>query len=319
MKVFHCDHCGSLVFFENTRCVSCGHVLAFLPDLMVVGSLDPVETSGLLWKSPLPASEGRAYRLCANYRDAQVCNWSVDARDANPLCRSCRLTRVIPDQGVDGNQRAWYRLEVAKRRLLYTLLSLHLPIADQDDTDPRPAFKFLADAGPQAHVLTGHADGTITINIAEADDAERERRRADLGEPYRTLLGHMRHEIGHYYWKQLVQAAPDRLARFRDLFGDDRIDYQAALQDHYDGPSSDWQDRFISNVRERASVGGLGRNVGALPAHVRYGRDSGGLRRVTSAQASRRPGSGRGCLSMPGKRGHRSTICWKAGFRLPIC
>jgi hypothetical protein len=152
MKVFHCDHCGSLVFFENTRCVSCGHVLAFLPDLMVVGSLDAVETSGLLWRSPMPAAEGRVYRLCANYRDAQVCNWSVDARDANPLCRSCRLTRVIPDQGVDGNQRAWYRLEVAKRRLLYTLLSLHLPIADQDDTDPRPAFEFLADAGPRAHV-----------------------------------------------------------------------------------------------------------------------------------------------------------------------
>jgi len=134
MKVFHCDHCGSLVFFENTHCVSCGHLLAFLPDLLVLGSLDPVETSDLLWRSPLPAAAGRTYRLCANYRDAQVCNWSVDADDDNPLCRSCRLTRVIPDQGVEGNQLAWYRLEVAKRRLLYTLLSLHLPIEGQDDT-----------------------------------------------------------------------------------------------------------------------------------------------------------------------------------------
>ncbi len=124
MKVFHCDHCGNLVFFENTRCVSCGHVLAFLPDLMVLGSLDPVETSELLWQSPLPAAAGRTYRLCANYRDRQVCNWSIDADDDNPLCRSCRLTRVIPDLGVEGNQVAWYRLEVAKRRLLYTLLSL---------------------------------------------------------------------------------------------------------------------------------------------------------------------------------------------------
>ena len=247
MKVFHCDHCGSLVFFENTHCVSCGHLLAFLPDLLVLGSLDPVETSDLLWRSPLPAAAGRTYRLCANYRDAQVCNWSVDADDDNPLCRSCRLTRVIPDQGVEGNQLAWYRLEVAKRRLLYTLLSLHLPIEGQDDTGPRPAFEFLADDGRRAHVLTGHADGTITINIAEADDAERERRRTDLGEPYRTVLGHMRHEIGHYYWAQLVQAAPDRLTRFRDLFGNDRLDYQAALQHHYkNGPSMDWQDHFIS-------------------------------------------------------------------------
>ena len=40
MKIFHCDHCQQLVFFENTHCVSCGHVLAFLPDLLEIASLE---------------------------------------------------------------------------------------------------------------------------------------------------------------------------------------------------------------------------------------------------------------------------------------
>ena len=96
-------------------------------------------------------------------------------------------------------------------------------------------------------MLTGHLNGVVTINVSEADDAERERRRAGLAEPYRTLLGHMRHEVGHYYWKRLVTGDADRLARFRELFGDDRDDYAAALTRHYQsGPPQDWQDRFVS-------------------------------------------------------------------------
>jgi hypothetical protein len=246
MKVFHCDHCGGLVFFENTHCMNCGHLLAFLPDLMVVGSLDASDDSEEFWTSPLPAARGHTYHLCANYRDAQVCNWSVDARDGRSLCRSCRLTKVIPDLGVQGNQRAWYRLEAAKRRLLYTLLTLQLPI-EGADAGTSLAFEFLSDTGAQSHVLTGHANGTITVSIAEADDAERERRRTQLGEPYRTLLGHMRHEIGHYYWTVLVQADPERLSRFRQLFGEDAVDYADALKQHYqNGPPADWQDRFIT-------------------------------------------------------------------------
>src|SRR5688572_30555300 len=122
MKVFHCDHCRQMVFFENTLCVNCGHLLAFLPRLMLVGSLDPVDDTQTSWTSPLPAAAGRTYRLCANYRGGQVCNWAVDDGDDNPLCVSCRLTQVIPDLSVAGYQSAWYRLEVAKRRLLYTLM-----------------------------------------------------------------------------------------------------------------------------------------------------------------------------------------------------
>ncbi len=232
MKVFHCDNCDHLVFFENTQCVSCGHRLGFLPDQMDMGSLDT----------------HREYRLCRNYEELDVCNWAIPPGDPNPLCQSCRLTRVIPDLAVDGHKAAWYRLEVAKRRVVYTLLNLGLPLeAAGDRGDDALAFQFMADPPGGQPVLTGHADGVITVNIAEANDAERERRRHALGEPYRTLLGHIRHEIGHYYWTRLIARGAAALARFRELFGDEREDYAAALKRHYDsGPPADWQDRFVT-------------------------------------------------------------------------
>jgi hypothetical protein len=257
MKVFHCDHCGHLLFFENTHCVRCGQLVAYLPDLALVGSLDQNqgENEGQndaqygaprTWRSPLNAAAGRAYRLCRNYEQEQTCNWAVLAEDANPLCVSCRLTRVIPDLEKNENRQAWYRLEVAKRRLIFTLLQLRLPIVARDE-DPEGglAFEFKADAA-DSPVLTGHATGIITINVAEADDAERERRRTSLHEPYRALAGHLRHESGHYYWDRLIKAG-DALEGFREAFGDERADYNAALQAYYaDGAPPDWQERFIS-------------------------------------------------------------------------
>ncbi len=247
MRVFHCDHCGQLIFFENVRCVHCEHLLAYLPDLGVVGSLERVGDG--LWQSPLPRAEGRRYRLCPNYTRENVCNWAVPADDPNPLCRSCRLTRVIPDLSAPGHRLAWAKLETAKRRLIYTLLALELPLVDRGADPGRGlAFEFLADPpDPSApRVLTGHAGGVITVNVAEADDAERERRRLQMHEPYRTLLGHLRHEIGHYYWDLLLRDSP-RLEAFRAHFGDERADYAAALERHHaDGPPADWQEHYIS-------------------------------------------------------------------------
>jgi hypothetical protein len=252
VNVFHCDHCRHLLFFENTRCVKCGHLLAFLPELMIVGSLDPftsdADEGAGLWTSPLPSAAGRRYRLCANYERLGICNWALDAAEDSTLCVSCRLTTVIPDLSVAGHRDAWFKLEGAKRRLLYTLLKLGLPLGDADAALPPLTFQFLADAAPeQPPVLTGHAGGVITINLAEADDAERERRRAALGEPYRTLLGHMRHESGHFYWSLLVERDAARLERFRRLFGDDTRDYGGSLQQHYAaGPPPDWRERFVT-------------------------------------------------------------------------
>lgn len=246
MKVFHCDHCGHLLFFENVECVSCRHRLAYLPDLRLVGSLDE-DAEG--WRSPLPKAAGRRYRLCRNYTDHEVCNWAVGADDPNPLCISCRLTRVIPDLATPEHRVAWYRVETAKRRVVFTLTGLGLPLRNrEEDPEAGLAFEFLADPPePDApRILTGHAGGVITINIAEADDAERERRRASMHEPYRTLLGHLRHEIGHYYWDRLI-AGEAAVEEFRTLFGDERRDYSQALRQHYaEGPPPDWHAWFVS-------------------------------------------------------------------------
>jgi hypothetical protein len=246
MKVFHCDHCQNPVFFENTRCLRCGHALAFLPELDCIGSLEPAGEG--LWWSPIPAAEGKTYRLCTNH-DEGVCNWAVNSDDDNPLCFSCRLTRVIPDLSAPGNKEAWQKLEIAKRRMLYSLYRLRLPVRSKsEDAEKGLVFEFLADpADPSAApVITGHANGLITINLKEADDAHREQHRVAMHEPYRTVLGHFRHEIGHYYWEVLLADGP-RLEDFRAQFGDERADYSAALQRHYQqGGPSDWQERFIS-------------------------------------------------------------------------
>ncbi len=246
MRVFHCDHCGHLLFFENTTCVACGHLVAYLPDLQLIGSLDRADDA--VWRSPLDKASG-TYRLCRNYESEQVCNWAIADGDDNPLCLSCRLTRVTPALDMPGHREAWYRLEVAKRRLLVTVFALNLPVRGRhDDAERGLTFEFKADPhdGSAPPVMTGHDNGVITINIAEADDAERERRRVSMHEPYRTLLGHMRHESGHYYWIRLVEGGPAQ-DRFRELFGDERRDYAEALRTHYaNGASADWPDRFIS-------------------------------------------------------------------------
>jgi hypothetical protein len=248
MRVFHCDHCSFPLFFENIRCERCGHTLAYLPDLQIIGSLGAVPNDPARYTSPVDGAAGKTYRLCENYTVHNVCNWAVPDEDPNPLCRCCRLTRVLPDLSVEGNQAKWLALERAKRRLVYALLEFGLPVRSVlEDADTGLAFHFLSDVPGGPRVLTGHAAGTITMNIAEADDVERERRRLELHEPYRTLLGHFRHESGHYYWDLLIRDDPARLESFRKVFGDERADYDAALRDHYaNGPRPNWHDHFVS-------------------------------------------------------------------------
>ena len=247
MKVFHCDHCQQLIFFENIRCVNCDHALAYLPDVEDMAALESADDG--LWKTATAATDERTYRLCHNYSEANVCNWAVPAADPNPLCYSCRLTRVIPDLSRPENRGEWYSLEVAKRRLVYNLQGLGLPLANRiDDPERGLAFEFLADpVDPAApRFLTGYDNGVITINVAEANPAEREKRRVSMREPYRTLLGHFRHEVGHYYWDRLIKDSAI-VEGFREQFGDERPDYSAALAAHYQaGPPTDWQENFVS-------------------------------------------------------------------------
>jgi hypothetical protein len=246
VKLFECQYCGQLLYFENTRCERCDRRLGYLAERTDLSALEPEDDD--CWR-PLAAPDQRV-RFCAN-ADHEACNWMVPAGGGpGQRCRACRLNRTVPDLDRPEHRLLWQRLEAAKRRLVYGLLRLRLPLSGKDeDPDAGLAFDILADPEPGQDgpkVMTGHADGLITINLAEADDAERERRRQDMAEPYRTLLGHFRHEVGHYYWERLVRSGP-WLEPFRAGFGDERRDYDDSLAAHHaDGPPAGWREQFVS-------------------------------------------------------------------------
>ena len=241
MKLFSCQGCGQLLYFENVRCESCGRALGYLPERAEITALEPDGT--------VLADPGRRYKYCSN-NGLGVCNWMLPADSGEEFCSACRHNNIIPDLSVPGHGRLWGRIETAKHRLFYSLLRLCLPLENRDDDPSRGlAFNFLADP-PESHaagVMTGHNKGLITLALKEADDVVREKTRSEMGEPYRTLLGHFRHESGHYFWDRLVASDPAMLNACRALFGDDRIDYGEALKQHYEaGGAANWQDNYVS-------------------------------------------------------------------------
>lgn len=248
-RAFRC-HCGRPVFFRNSRCLACGTPLGYAP---AEHQLHPLQagTEPGTWVVKGNGAGGRTpYRRCANFDTAAACNWLVAPHDFTgvpALCAACRLNRTIPDLSHSPNPPLWLHVERAKRRLVSQLIGLGLPIRSRaDDPHQGLAFDILSTLPGQPRVLTGFHDGIITINLEEADDAVRERTRVDLREPYRTLLGHFRHEVGHYYWRRLIAGTP-RETEGRRLFGDERQDYAAALKTHYErGPPQDWARRHVS-------------------------------------------------------------------------
>jgi hypothetical protein len=244
--------CGNTLHFENSVCLVCGRSVGYLPDAGRLSALEPEEDG--CWRG---LANGRRYRKCGNYQAYDVCNWMVSAEDGHKYCASCRLNHIIPNLNEPQNLTLWHRIEVAKRRLLYTLYALELPVIGRELDPVRGlAFEFLADREnqdefsnevvPRQRVVTGHRTGMITINIMEAEHSAREEMREKMNEGYRTLLGHFRHECGHYFWDRLIRNS-DRLEPFRALFGDERWDYDAALARYYsDGPPSGWNDCWIS-------------------------------------------------------------------------
>jgi hypothetical protein len=253
MKIFSCSACKHVAFFENSQCTRCGHLLAYLPDRAVLSALErdtsepaPAPGQDARFLALDPTAKGSRYRLCRNYSTYAVCNWAIPEHDPNVFCPSCRLNELIPDLSNPSAIDSWRRLEIAKRRLVYTLLALGLPLESKlEQPESGLAFAFKQDGPNGERVLTGHCDGLVTINIAEADSSERESIRNKLGEPYRTLLGHFRHESGHYYWDRLLKDTA-LIAEFRTEFGDERQDYDEALKRHYAEPLMNWSETFVS-------------------------------------------------------------------------
>jgi len=227
--------------------MNCHSTVAYSPEATDFIALPAgSDVANATFEMVMPGGKSQGFRRCKNFEAEGACNWLVLIEDEQPYCLSCRLSEVIPDLSDPANRNAWLDIERAKRRLLYTLFALKLPVASKA-RDPQAGltFRFLRST-EQEKVMTGHDEGIITLNIAEADAAYRENTRERLGEAYRTVLGHLRHEIGHYYWDRLIRDGAS-LEPFRALFGDEQQSYDESLKRHYDqGPPANWAESFIS-------------------------------------------------------------------------
>ncbi len=240
VQTYKCGACGNTVYFENIQCLRCGHPLGFRPDKLEIRTV--VETGTGLYRE-YKKGASRRLRFCANMAHG-VCNWLVPADSQSQFCVACELNRTIPNLADPVNVLAWGEFERAKKRLIYSLLRLGLPLDGAAVGKAPLNFDFVNDA------LTGHLDGVITIAVGEADSVERERQRKAMAETYRSMLGHLRHESGHYYWMLLIDDTRN-LEPFRELFGDERVHYGAALERHHSqGPPAEWA---LSHVSAYAS------------------------------------------------------------------
>jgi hypothetical protein len=225
MKHFHCSNCNERVFFSSSLCLHCGSTIGFDPQKM--------EMLAFL----LPDHQPRSYCANANH---DACNWLAPLDHPSTYCIACELNKTIPNLSSPQRLNAWQLLERAKKILIYSLLRFGLPFGPAKLGDADLKFDFAEGK------MTGFLDNIITINISETDSVERERQRQYFDEPYRTLLGHLRHESGHFYWKVLVENSPE-LETFRNLFGNERQDYAAALTRHHEhGPIDGWQSNCVS-------------------------------------------------------------------------
>jgi len=253
MKLFKCTFCGQLLYFENSVCEHCKHELGFIAEELNLFTLIK-ENSGYYtlhstkknWSGVFLRNKKPQYKYCQNH-EFGVCNWLVPAAGNTSFCSACELNHIVPNLINPEHVRQWRLIEVAKHRLVYSLLRMKLPLVSKiKDPEHGLSFDFLTELNGDEKVLTGHENGLITLNVKEADDDKRELSRKQMHEPYRTLLGHFRHEVGHYYWDRLIAGSPF-LEDYRKLFGDERIDYNQALQHHYNnGAAADWNLNYIS-------------------------------------------------------------------------
>jgi len=263
MKTFKCN-CQDqhILFFESSHCLSCGRTVGIDDQFEQIEAYELDPKSKLFYKAAEPKVH---YKKCDNNEKYQVCNGMVNLSTFEPdpesediLCFACKFNETVPDLSVAQHIPLWKKMETAKRRALYTLKALSLPVQNiKQDPENGLSFDFITDRDVNDHfvtpleghdtVFTGHNCGHITINLAEADDVARSQTKAAMGERYRTLLGHFRHELGHYYFDRLITHSAKKHALCKTYFGDDQFDYQEALDKHYkDGAPVNWHQTFIS-------------------------------------------------------------------------
>ncbi len=237
MRVFICSTCRHELPFESMACPNCDSVVGYVPerrDVVVLVDEGPARYT--------VEGDARAHWRCLNA--SWGCNWMLPADGDDVWCLSCRLTRGRPDESDPAAVVAWSAAEAAKRRLVFQLGELGLPIQPRSSATPQGLAFDLVHV-PGASAVTGHDRGLITLDLSEADERHRDELRRQLGEPFRTLIGHLRHEVGHYYFAHLVSAS-DEIDGFRSLFGDERADYSAALDEHYRGARTTVGERDLS-------------------------------------------------------------------------
>lgn len=239
MKVFECGNCNYPLFFENNECENCGHSCGYRDDDRKMLTFDTINAALISDREKIE------YKYCKN-KDHGVCNWLLEKGDAHDFCRACQLNRTIPNLTDKKNFPKWQNLEVAKHRLIYQLQKIGLNLPSKMVNKEGLCFDFIAKTN-NSEIMTGHANGVITVLLREADSVFREQTRKELQEPYRTLIGHLRHEVGHYFWDRLVFNNKRVLSKFRTIFGNEEANYGDALQSYYQhGAPDDWQDAFIS-------------------------------------------------------------------------
>lgn len=236
MKAFKCSNCNNPLYFDNTSCEECGWYVGYSLQKNELISIDP--------------KHSKDYLYCKNYQH-NTCNWLVDDTDDGLFCDACKLNRTIPNLKYPNALSDWYLLEQAKHRLIFQLHQLKLPVQSKL-LYPKDGFcfDFYSNediSNPAEKKMTGHASGVVTIVLVEADSVQREILRKQMGEPYRTIIGHFRHEIGHYYWERMILRDKNMLASFRNIFGDERVSYSDSLQKHYkNGAPANWAQNYIS-------------------------------------------------------------------------
>lgn len=272
MKTFKCTCLGEpALFFENSSCLACKRVTGFIDDFKFLQVFDLDKTTGYFTQADHPQ---QYFKKCHNCMHHNACNGMVevdiavakvdipskptDIVERDVLCFACRFNEVIPDLTVQGHLPLWRKIEIAKRRALYTLNALPLPLRNlEQDPETGLSFDFTTDRHVGDHfvskiqnqpaVMTGHDCGHITVNLSEADDVARSTTRLAMGERYRTLLGHFRHELGHYYFDQLIASEPKNNELCKKYFGDHELSYQESLDRHYkEGAPKNWDENFIS-------------------------------------------------------------------------